>query len=234
MNDKYSIPKVYYKIPENFNELNSQQQEKIISSFYNDIVERNKRNYSVSIHMASMIGQANGSEIFAKVNDYFIKLHKKKPLKCWKPFCPACKKHGLSITDSIDHHLVNSTFPNIKKIIQLADFKWRWDDPTSEWALSWKDPNEYLSHLISEKSNPVCRVMIESLEFAIKNLNKTQGQKAKEIYRAIIRNESKEMSGLILTEIDSRLWDEIESEVKAQIASDPRTTFDIPWDWADD
>ena len=231
---KYSNPKVYYKLPEDFNQLDSQQQEKIISSFYNDIVDRDKQNFTVRIFVASMIGQTSGSNSFNKVNDYFIELHNKRPLKCWKRFCTACARDEVSITNSIDHHLVNTTFSNVKKIIKFGDFKWKWNNPSSEWALNWGDPNKYLSHLISEKSNPVCRVMIESLDFAIKNLNRTQGQKTMKVYRAILRSESKEQSGLVLTESDSRLWDKIESEVKAEIASGSNATFEIPSDWADD
>ena len=134
LNEEYSIPKVYYKLPSNFDSLSEKDKDQIIDSIYEEMIGRDKTKFRVLLTVGSVYGESFGQNSFNAVNEYFKKIHKKRPLKCWTRMCQACKDFDSNLDNGFDHHLINSSITHIKEIEKLMSVTWNWNDPDNEFS----------------------------------------------------------------------------------------------------
>jgi hypothetical protein len=171
MTEDYSVPKVYYKLPSDFESLSEKDKDQIIDNIYEQMIGRDKTKFRVLLTVGSVYGESFGQNSFNAVNEYLKKLHKKRPLKCWTRMCQACKDFDSNLDKGFDHHLINSSVTHIKEIEKLMSLTWNWYAPDSEFSKENGKPDKYFKQLIGSTSKPVCRILIQSEEFLIKALN---------------------------------------------------------------
>jgi len=176
MTEDYSFPKVYYKLPSDFESLSEKDKNLIVDNILADMMGRDKTKFRVCLTIGSVYGESFGQDSFTTVDEYLKKIHKKRPLKCWTRMCQACKDFDSSLDEGFDHHLINSSVTHIKEIDKLISLTWNWYDPDSEFSKENGRPDKYFKQLIGSKSKPVCRILIQSEEFLIKALNAKKGK----------------------------------------------------------
>ena len=171
MTEDYSVPKVYYKLPPDFESLSEKDKDQIIDNIYEEMIGRDKTKFRVLLTVGSVYGESFGQNSFNAINEYLKKLHTKRPLKCWTRMCQACKDFDSNLDKGFDHHLINSSVTHIKEIDKLMSLTWNWYSPDSEFSKENGKPDKYFKQLIGSTSKPVCRILIQSEEFLIKALN---------------------------------------------------------------
>lgn len=169
--EEYSIPKIYYKLPSNFESLSEKDKNQIVDNILADMIGWDKTKFRVYLTIGSLYGESFGQDSFNIANEYLKKIHKKRPLKCWTRMCQACRDFESSLDDGFDHHHINSSVTHIKEINKLMSFTWNWLYPDGDFSKENGKPDKYFKQLIESDSKPVCRVIIQSDELLIKALN---------------------------------------------------------------
>jgi hypothetical protein len=168
---EYTNPKVYYKIPTNFESLSEKDKDQVIDNIYEEMIGRDKTKFRVCLTIGSLYGESFGQDAFNIANVYLKKIHKKRQIKCWTRMCQSCTDFKSSLDKGFDHHLINSSVTHIKEINKLMSLTWNWLYPDDEFSKGNGKPDKYYNKIIESSSKPVCRILIQSEEFLIKALN---------------------------------------------------------------
>jgi hypothetical protein len=168
---KGEIPsRVYYELPNDWNELSEIQRESWIKNVHSDLLSKMNQNFEISLKGSSLIGFSYDKESFSKVVDFLNELNKKGRLRCRENWCRICTLYKEDPKQGVVGHVFKISKAQAIKIESFGSFTWKWERPESDFAKSKGNPADFWERIKSSKTQPIFYTRIFSEDEALRRL----------------------------------------------------------------